>query len=136
MLGLDFAPASSAEADLNLARAVGGRVTQTEQNRESSVSSFHYGNGGTKFQKIGDFVFGAVGSFTDCSKPLAAQVRHRGFVLWRICSLQVRHGTDSLRRDVRSLSGSAPLAVSVVPFAGQAHSRQARNAASVPSAFL
>ena len=54
MLGLDFAPASSAEADLNLARAVGGRVTQTEQNRESSVSSFHYGNGGTKFQKIGD----------------------------------------------------------------------------------
>ena len=54
MLGSDFAPASSAEADLNLARAVGGRVTQTEQNRESSVSSFHYGNGGTKFQKIGD----------------------------------------------------------------------------------
>src|SRR4029453_14715458 len=34
MLGLDFAPASSAETDLNLARVVGGRVTQTEQNRD------------------------------------------------------------------------------------------------------
>jgi hypothetical protein len=34
MLGLDFAPASSAETDLNLARVVGRRVTQTEQNRE------------------------------------------------------------------------------------------------------
>src|SRR6266487_77445 len=42
------------------------------------------------------------------SEPLApAQVRHRGFVLWRICSLQVRHGTDSLRRAVRSPSGFA-----------------------------
>jgi hypothetical protein len=43
-----------------------GTVTQTEQNRESSASSFFYGNGGTKFREIGDFVFGAVGSFTDC----------------------------------------------------------------------
>ena len=31
---MDFAPASSAETDLNLARVVGRRVTQTEQNRE------------------------------------------------------------------------------------------------------
>src|SRR4029077_10212713 len=51
MLGLDFAPASSAEADLNLARVVGRRVTQTEQNREYSASPFYYGNGGTKFRK-------------------------------------------------------------------------------------
>src|SRR4029077_8460980 len=51
MLGLDFAPASSAEADLNLVRVVGGGVTQTEQNREYSASPFYYGNGGTKFRK-------------------------------------------------------------------------------------
>ena len=37
MLGLDLAPASSAETDLNLARVVGETVTQTEQNRECSA---------------------------------------------------------------------------------------------------
>ena len=51
MLGLDFAPASSAGTDLNLARVVGRRVTQTEQNREYSASPFYYGNGGNKFRK-------------------------------------------------------------------------------------
>ena len=45
---------------------------------------------------------------TGYSEPLMTQVRHRGFVLWRICSLQVRHGTDSLRRAVRSPSVGAP----------------------------
>jgi hypothetical protein len=37
MLGLDFAPATSGETDLNLERVVGGRVTQTEQSRECSA---------------------------------------------------------------------------------------------------
>jgi hypothetical protein len=51
MIGLDFAQAGSAGTDLNLARVVGRRVTQTEQNREYSASPFYYGNGGTKFRK-------------------------------------------------------------------------------------
>jgi hypothetical protein len=34
MLGSDFAQASSAQKDLNLARGVGEAVTQTEQNRD------------------------------------------------------------------------------------------------------
>ena len=38
----------------------------------------------------------------DCSQPLAAQVHHGELVLWRICSVQVRHRTDSLRRVARS----------------------------------
>ena len=42
-------------------------------------------------------MFGAVGSFTNDSTPFAV----------RLCSLQVRHGTDSLRRAVRSLSAKA-----------------------------
>ena len=51
MLGLAFVLASSARKTSELAHVVGGTVTQTEQNRESSVSSFFYGNNGTKFQK-------------------------------------------------------------------------------------
>src|SRR4029077_5199001 len=48
-------------------------------------------------------IYARTKAFTDCRRPLAALVRHGGFVLWRICSLQVRHRTDSLRRAVRSL---------------------------------
>jgi hypothetical protein len=66
MLGLDFTPANSALGGSESAACSWGTVTQTEQNRESN-SSFFYGNGGAKFQKIGDFVSGAVGSFTDHS---------------------------------------------------------------------
>ena len=60
-----------------------------------------------------------LGSFTDYSRlrvklrragtPFGVQVRHGRFVLWRICSVRVRRGTDSLRRAVRSLFGFAPL---------------------------
>jgi hypothetical protein len=56
------------------------------------------------------------GNVIDCSKPF-------GVPVWSI-------------QAVRSLSESEPLAVSVVPFARQAHSRQVRIAASVPSVFL
>ena len=51
MLGLDFAPANSALGGSESGACSWGTVTQTEQNRESSASSFLYGNGGTKFRK-------------------------------------------------------------------------------------
>jgi hypothetical protein len=51
MLGLDFAPANSALGGSESGACSWGTVTQTEQNRESSASSFFYGNGGSKFRK-------------------------------------------------------------------------------------
>ncbi len=65
-------------------------------------------------------------AFTDCSRPLAAQVRHRGFVFWRICSLQVRRRTDSLRRAVRSPFGFVTLVPSPSQLALQFPSAAAR----------
>ena len=70
MLGLDFAPANSALGGSESGACSWGTVTQTEQNRECSASSFFYGNGEIKFRKKGDFVFDA-GSFTDRSGPFA-----------------------------------------------------------------
>ena len=48
-------------------------------------------------------LFEVVDCFTDSSRLLVALLRHRGFILWRICSLQVHRQTDSLCRAVRSL---------------------------------
>ena len=87
------------ETDLNLARVVGGR--SRKPSKTVNLPPYHSPRKrGNQVSEIGDFVSGALGSFTDCSRPLAAQVRHAGFVLWRICSLQT----------VRSLSGFALLA--------------------------
>jgi len=60
MLGLDFAPANSALGGSESGACSWGTVTQTEQNRESSASSFFYGNGGTKFRKSEIFYGAAV----------------------------------------------------------------------------
>ncbi len=51
MLGLDFAPADSALGGSESGACRRGTVTQTEQNRESSASSFFYGIGETKFRE-------------------------------------------------------------------------------------
>jgi hypothetical protein len=51
MLDLDFVPATSALNGSESGACSWGTVTQTEQNRECSASSFFYGNDGTKFRK-------------------------------------------------------------------------------------
>ena len=73
MLGLDFVLASSARNASETGAYSWGGGHANRANRESSVSSFLYGNGGTQVSEIGDFVFGAVGSFTDDSTLSAAR---------------------------------------------------------------
>jgi hypothetical protein len=73
MLGLDFAPANSALVDLNLARVVGGwsrkpskTVNLPPHHSSTEMAEPSFG--------IGDFVFGAVGCFTDHSGPFGVSV--------------------------------------------------------------
>jgi hypothetical protein len=60
------------ETHPKLAHVVGGTVTQTEQTVNRLIILLRERR--NQVSEIGDFVFGAVGSFTDDSTPFAAQL--------------------------------------------------------------
>jgi hypothetical protein len=103
MLGLDFVPASSALGGSESGACSWGTVTQTEQNRECSASSFFYGNGGTKFRR----------SESLCSARWAALLIIQDHLGFRFAQFKLRaHFLDLQRLSLRpALRNSILLAI-------------------------